>query len=65
MRSLYIKNERRKMQSEVYYIESTDDIVLVTWDEYFGRHLEYGHGKYWMSFAWDLSHIGWVLLGEL
>ena len=53
------------MQSEVYYIESTDDIVLVTRDEYFGRHLEYGHGKYWMSFIGDLSHIGWVLLGEL
>ena len=53
------------MQSEVYYIEYTDDIVVVTRDEYFGRHLEYGHGKYWMSFIGDLSHNGWVLLGEL
>ena len=53
------------MQSEVYYIESTDDIVLVTRDEYFGRHLECGSRRYWMSFIGDLSHFGWVLLGEL
>lgn len=53
------------MQSEVYYVESTDDIVLVTWDECFGRHLECGSGMYWMSFIGNLSDNGWVLLGEL
>lgn len=57
------------MQSEVYYIESTDDIVddivVVTWDEYVGRYLTYGHGTYWMSFMGNLDHMGWIYLGEL
>ena len=51
---------RRKMKSEVYYIESIDDIVLVTRDEYFGRHLECGSGMYWMSFIGNLIHNGRV-----
>ena len=53
------------MQSEVYYIESTDDIVLVTCDEYFGRHLTCRYGMYLMSFVGDLSRLGWIYLGEL
>ena len=53
------------MQGEVYYIESTDDIVVVTRDEYFGRHLECGSGMYWVSFIGILSDSGWVFLGEL
>ena len=53
------------MMNEVYYVESTDDIVLVTWDEYFGRHLTYGDGMYWMSFTGNLSDKGWIYLGEL